>query len=319
MELIRGWHNLPAQPQPCAVTIGNFDGVHRGHQQLLKTLQQKARVLQLPVTVVTFEPQPNEYFAHEQTPPRLMRLREKLKVLQECGIDRVLCLRFNQALAAMSAEDFVRQILQQGLATRYILVGDDFRFGHDRAGDFVLLKQLGMQSGFQAEQMHLIALAGERVSSSRIRQLLMNGDLRQAKQLLGRPYNLSGRVAYGDKRGRIMGFPTANIYLHRKAVPIAGVYVVRMQGVHSQPLPGVANVGTRPTFNGTRSLLEVHLFDFNEMIYGRHVQVEFIHKLRDEQRYPSFELLKQQIFRDTEQARRFFNTNPRGIDRGVRK
>ncbi|MGB6977072.1 MAG: bifunctional riboflavin kinase/FAD synthetase [Gammaproteobacteria bacterium] len=308
MELIRGWHNLRAERQACAVTIGNFDGVHIGHQQLLKNLQQQARVLHLPTTVITFEPQPNEYFAHERIPPRLMRLREKLQVFAECGIDRVLCLRFNQSLSAMNAEDFVRQILFQGLATRYVLVGDDFHFGHCRAGDFALLKQLGTQLGFQVEQMHPITLAGERVSSSHIRRLLMNGDLQQAEQLLGRPYSLSGRVAYGDKRGRIMGFPTANIYLHRKAVPINGVYVVKMYGIRSQPLQGVANVGTRPTFDGTRSLLEVHLFDFDEIIYGRHVQVEFIHKLRDEQRYPSFELLKQQIFRDAEQARKFFLT-----------
>jgi riboflavin kinase/FMN adenylyltransferase len=306
MELICGKHNLQTRHQGCVVTIGNFDGVHIGHQQLLKALHQKARALQLPTTVITFEPQPNEYFSHGQIPPRLMRLREKIQAFRDCGIERVLCLRFDQALANLRAEDFVEQILQQGLATRYILVGDDFHFGYQRVGDFALLKQLETQCGFQAEQISPVQLSGARVSSSRIRQLLMNGDLQQAKQFLGRPYSLSGRIAHGDKRGRSIGFPTANIYLHRKAVPISGVYVVKMHGIRSQPLPGVANVGIRPTFDGTRSLLEVHLFDFDEMIYGRHVQVEFIHKLRDEQRYPSFELLKQQIFRDTEQARKFF-------------
>jgi riboflavin kinase/FMN adenylyltransferase len=309
MELIRGLHNLAPQRQGCIVTMGNFDGVHLGHQLLLKTLQQQARALQLISTVIIFEPQPNEYFAHGQIPPRLMRLREKLQAFKECGIERVVCLCFNQTLAAMSAENFVQQILQQDLANRYVMVGDDFRFGQQRTGDFALLTQLGKKAGFQTQQIPSVIIEKERVSSSRIRQLLMGGDLQHAEKLLGRPYCLSGRVAYGEKRGRILGFPTANIYLHRKAVPIGGVYVVKMHGIKAQPLPGVANVGTRPTFNGTRSLLEVHLFDFNEMIYSRHVQVEFIHKLRAEQRYASFELLKQQIFLDAQQAREFFLKN----------
>jgi riboflavin kinase/FMN adenylyltransferase len=306
MKFIRGLYNLSPEQKGCVVTIGNFDGMHCGHIELLKKLNAKAEQLQLPATVIIFEPQPNEYFGGAKTPPRLMRLREKLSVLQAQGVQQVLCLRFDKTLAALSAEQFVEQILIAGLQIKHLIIGDDFRFGYQRLGDFELLQRYAMSHNFTVDKIHTFLMQDERVSSSRVRRALEVGDLKIAEYLLGRPFTLSGRVAHGDKRGRIIGFPTANIYLHRKAVPIAGVYVVKMHGITRAGLPGVANVGTRPTVGGTRSLLEVHLFDFNRDIYGRHVEVEFIKKLRDEKRYDSFELLKEQIFKDAAQARQFF-------------
>lgn len=306
MELIRGIYNLKPEHRGCVATIGNFDGVHLGHQALLKNLTAKARELNLPSLVITFEPQPNEFFHHASIPPRLMRFREKFTALKNCGIDRVLCLRFNMQLAVLSAEDFITQILVAGLGVRHLVIGDDFHFGYKRRGDFSLLQQFGETNHYTVSSTEKVILENERVSSTRVRNALEEGDLKLAARLLGQPFLMSGRVAHGDKRGRIIGFPTANIYLHRKAVPLSGVYVVKMDGITAAPLQGVANVGNRPTVGGTRSLLEVHLFDFNQDIYGRHVNVEFIHKLRDEERYETFELLKQQIFKDAEQAQEFF-------------
>lgn len=306
MKFIRGLYNLPSNQAGSVVTIGNFDGIHRGHVELLKKLNTKAAELKLPATVIIFEPQPNEYFGGAKTPPRLMRLREKLSMLKKQGVQQVLCLNFNKMLAALSAEQFVEQVLIAGLNIKHLIIGDDFRFGYQRLGDFELLQRYAASHNFAVDKMPTFILQDERVSSSRIRRVLEAGDLKAASDLLGHPFTLSGRVAHGAKRGRIIGFPTANIYLHRKAVPIAGVYVVKMHGITRAALPGVANVGTRPTVDGTRSLLEVHLFDFNQDIYGRHVEVEFIKKLRDEKKYDSFELLKEQIFKDAAQARQFF-------------
>jgi riboflavin kinase / FMN adenylyltransferase len=306
MQIIRGTYNLKPKHQNCVVTIGNFDGVHLGHQALLKKLVNKARELHLPAVVITFEPQPNEYFKQDKIPPRLMRLREKIMALESCGVDRVLVLRFNQAMANVTAEQFIEKILVAGLRIQYLIIGDDFRFGYKRQGDFDMLQQSGKKFNFSVEKMDAFKYGNDRVSSSGVRKALEGGDLQLAQRLLSRPFALSGHIAHGDKRGRIIGFPTANIYLHRKAVPIMGVYVVRVYGLTSEPIHSVANVGNRPTVGGTRSLLEVHMFDFNQEVYGKHVSVEFIHKLRDEKRYDSFELLKQQIFRDAEQAREFF-------------
>ena len=253
-----------------------------------------------------FEPQPREYFMPEAAPPRLTRFREKLEVLRRCGVERVLCLRFNAHLANLPAADFIRIILLEGLDVRYLVVGDDFRFGKARTGDFALLEQAGRTHGFPVVNMHSFNIGNVRVSSTRIRDALRTGDLATAESLLGRSYRMSGRVAHGDKRGRTIGFPTANIYLHRAASPVDGVFAVEVFGIEGEPVPGVANVGTRPTVGGTRTLLEVHLFDFDRDIYGRHVQVSFLKKLREERRYDSFEALKQQILVDAEQARDWF-------------
>jgi riboflavin kinase/FMN adenylyltransferase len=307
LQLIRGLSNLSQQYQGCVVTIGNFDGVHRGHQALLTNVKARALVRNVPAVVITFEPQPGEFFARgKSSTPRLMRWREKFHALAHCDIDAVLVLRFDEKLAALSAEQFVKNILCDGLGVQHVIVGDDFRFGQGRQGDFEFLQAAGRQHGFTTENMPSVIIAGERVSSTRVRQALQKGEHALVETLLGRPYCMEGRVVYGDKRGRTIGFPTANIYLHRNLSPVSGVYSVRMHGVSAKSLPGVANVGTRPTVDGTRSLLEVHLFDFNQDIYKRQVTVEFCEKLRHEKRFDSFDLLKEQIGLDAAQARDYF-------------
>ncbi|HWS03529.1 MAG TPA: bifunctional riboflavin kinase/FAD synthetase [Gammaproteobacteria bacterium] len=306
MQLIRGLHNLVPALRGCAATIGNFDGVHLGHQAVLGQLAERAAALHLPTTAIIFEPQPQEFFAPEQAPPRLTRLREKLVALRRFSVDRVLCLRFNRALAGLSAEQFVQQVLIDGLGVRYLVVGDDFHFGKDRAGNFEFLTRAGERAGFQVAHMHSFELNAERVSSTRVRAALRAGDLHAAEQMLGRGYRMLGRVAHGDKRGRTIGFPTANLFLHRYSTPVQGVFAVELYGLESEPHYGVANVGTRPTVDGTRSLLEVHLFDFAGDIYGRQVAVEFVHKIRAEKRFDSFPELKAQIEQDAQQARTYF-------------
>ncbi len=306
MELIRGLHNLRTHHRGCVATIGNFDGVHLGHQSVLGQLADKGGERGLPTTVITFEPQPREYFRPESSPPRLTRLREKLQALGRHSVDRVLVIHFNRAFAALMAQQFIDRVLVQGLGVRYLVVGDDFRFGCNREGDFGLLRQAGARHGFEVANMHSFCIDGERVSSTRIRRALLAGDLNEAEKLLGRPYRMSGRVAHGDKRGRTIGFPTVNIHLHRRATPVEGVFAVEMFGVPGEPVAGVANVGTRPTVDGTRSLLEVHLFDFDHDVYGAHVHVDFLHKLRDEARFESFDALMRQIRRDAEDARAWF-------------
>ncbi len=306
MELVRGLHNLRPVHLGCAATIGSFDGIHLGHQAVLAQLAEQGRERRLPVTLITFEPQPREYFAPQSAPPRLTRFREKLEVLRHCQVDRVVCLRFNSYLAGLTADEFIQRILLDGLAVKYLVVGDDFRFGRERAGNHAMLEQAGNTHGFPVVTTPTFNVGTQRVSSTRIRSALREGDLHTAAALLGRPFWMSGRVAHGDKRGRTIGFPTANIFLHRTAVPVDGVFAVEMRGLDNRPIAGVANVGTRPTVGGTRALLEVHLFDFDRDIYGRHVQVSFLKKLRAEYKFESFQMLKQQIRRDAQQAREFF-------------
>jgi riboflavin kinase/FMN adenylyltransferase len=260
--------------------------------------------LDLPTTVVTFEPQPREFFQPDSAPARLTRLREKLQAIEETGVQRVVVLEFNKRMAAMLAETFVRELLVEGLGVRFLSVGDDFRFGRAREGDFQLLRNMGLEFGFEVENMNTYKLDADRVSSTRIRELLTLGDLTTAAQCLGRPYRICGRVIHGHKRGRTIGYPTLNVNMHRLVSPLHGVYAVKVEGLQPGGLPGVANIGNRPMVDGDhRYLLEVHLFDFNQQVYGEHVSVEFVQKLRDEQRFDSFELLRQQIQRDAEQAR----------------
>ena len=306
MQIIRNIQNLKPHHQGCVATIGNFDGVHLGHQAVLGQLAEKADELCLPLTVVTFEPQPQEVFRPEQAPPRLTRFREKVQALRRYAVDRVLVLKFNKGFAQQSPDDFIQNLLVNGLGVKYLVIGDDFRFGKDRAGDFGRLQAAGKEHGFEVVNMHTFALDEERVSSTRVREALGEGDLNAAEKLLGRIYRMSGRVAHGDKKGRTIGFPTANIHLHRIATPLRGVFAVELFGLEGEPLTGVANLGTRPTVCGMRTLLEVHLFDFEGDIYGKHVHVDFLHKLRDERRFESFDELKAQILRDAEQARHFF-------------
>jgi riboflavin kinase/FMN adenylyltransferase len=306
-ELVRSFYNIKAKHQGGVLTIGNFDGVHLGHQQLVAKVVAQAKALQVPSLVVTFEPHAFEFFGGDNvTIPRLTRLREKYCALADSGVDYVVILPFNQELANLSASDFVTKILHQDLRAKHIIVGDDFHFGYKRQGDLPLLQSMGQTLGFSAEALSTVIIEDERVSSTRVRKTLAEGNHALVKQLLGRPYTLMGRVRRGDQRGRQWGFPTLNIYLHRKLTPVKGVYTVKVYGIDEQPLPGVANVGVRPTVDGTRTLLEVHLLDFNQEIYGRYVQVEFCEKLRDEKRYDNFELLKEQIAKDVIAAREYF-------------
>jgi len=307
-KLIRSLCNIKPEHQGCVLTIGNFDGVHLGHQQLLESAVREARELHVPSIVMTFEPHAFEFFAHEKvTIPRLSRFREKFCALIEHDVDYVLILPFNQEFASLSASEFVTHILHDALHPRRIIVGDDFHFGRERQGTFSLLKEMGERLGFTAESLPTVMLDGERVSSTRVRKALSDGDHAMVRRLLGRSYSMLGKIRRGDQRGREFGFPTANIYLHRKLTPVRGVYTVFMHGIAEHPLPGVANVGVRPTVDGTKTLLEVHLLDFNQDIYGRYCQVEFCEKLRDEVRFPTFDLLKQQIAKDVAAAREYFN------------
>ena len=302
--LIRGLHNLRAAHRDCVATIGNFDGVHLGHQAVFSALTARAHAAGLPSLVITFEPQPMEFFRPEQAPPRLTRLREKLEAIYTCGIDRVLLIRFDAAFAAADADDFVRRILVEKLGIRHLYVGDDFRFGRDRVGDFALLKAMGGQLGFGVESLGTVAEDGSRVSSTRIRDALQAGDLAHAARCLGRRYRICGRVAHGNKRGRTIGFPTLNVGLLRRSTPLRGVFAVQVLGLAESPLPGVANIGNRPTLQGDdRLLLEVHLFDFEREVYGRHVEVDFVEHIRDERRFESFDALREQIQRDAQRAR----------------
>ena len=305
MELIRGLHNLRPHHHGSVVTIGNFDGVHLGHQAVLGQLAERADRLGLPTVVVIFEPQPQEFFGAAPL-PRLTRLREKLQALRRFSVNRVLCLRFDRSFAALTAEQFIDRVLRQGLGVRYLVVGDDFRFGADRLGNYALLQQAGRDHDFEVTHTRTFTISGERVSSTRIRRALATGDLALAEQLLGRCYRMSGRVAHGDKRGRTIGFPTANIHLHRQQTPLDGVFAVQLHGIGAEPLPGVANIGRRPTVNGSEVRLEVHLFDFSGDIYGRYVTVDFLQRIRPEQRFESFAALREQIVHDAATARRFF-------------
>jgi riboflavin kinase / FMN adenylyltransferase len=304
MRITHGFRPLDT---PHAVTIGNFDGLHLGHQAMLARLQDVARARGLPSCVLSFEPHPREFFAPEQAPARLSSLREKAEHLQRLGIDRLHVFRFDRAFASLTAEAFIEQVLGTTLEARYVLVGDDFRYGAKRAGDFALLKQEGERLGFDAEFLPTVEVAGERSSSTAVRQALAAGELEHAARLLGRPYSISGRVVHGDKLGRDIGFPTANIQLKHNRPPLMGIFAVELYGLNGAPLPGVASLGRRPTVKGADAVpvLEVHLFDFKAEIYGRRVRVDFLHKLRDEAKYPDLDTLVAQIRRDVDNARHF--------------
>lgn len=307
MHLIRGLHNLRPAHKGCALTIGNFDGVHLGHQAIIQHLRDIANQLNCPSAVMTFEPLPHEYFTKEQSSARLNRLREKVYALAPTGTDFLLCLKFNQWLAEMPATDFIEKILIEQLAIKYLLVGDDFRFGKGRTGDFEMLVQAGEQYGFKVEDTPTQLHHNERISSTRIRDALKLGQLELAAEMLGHDYNICGRVAHGDKRGRTIGFPTANIKLYHRNIPLSGVYAVTMD-ISGRLINGVANIGKRPTVDGINVQLEVHLFDFAEDIYGRHVCVNFKHKIREERKFNSLDELQSQIHNDCDSAKDFFRT-----------
>lgn len=306
---IRGLHNLRPRHRSCVATIGSFDGVHLGHQAILQQLKQAAEAHHLPAVVIVFEPQPHEFFSGEKAPARLMRLREKIQALFAAGIDRVLCVRFNDALRHLSARQFIEQVLVQGLDIKHLVVGDDFRFGCDRKGDFTLLQEVGKERGFSVSDTCTLLLHGERASSTRIRHLLELGEFAQAEELLGRPYSITGRVGYGQQLGRKLGVPTANIHLRRYRSPLHGVFTVTAI-LDSKTYQGVANVGVRPTVGGDKKpILEVHLFNFSTGIYGTSITVFFLRKLRNEQKFASLDELKLQLQIDIAQAKTFFTLN----------
>lgn len=306
MRVTRG---IPAAAAtPVALTIGNFDGVHLGHQAMLAELKRGAGRLGVPACVLTFEPHPREFFAPDKAPVRLTALREKLELLAQCGVDRVHICRFNYRFAQIAAEDFIAEVIARGLGARWVLVGDDFRFGARRAGDFVMLKQAASRLGFEVTALAGFAQEGERVSSTAVRNALVKGDLDRAERLLGRAYAISGRVTRGDGLGRKLGFPTANVQMKHNRPPLTGIFAVRLHGAGREPLPGVASLGVRPTVKqGGAPVLEVHVLDFSSDLYRCHVRVEFLHKFRDEEKYADLATLTKQIALDVENTRTFFS------------
>jgi riboflavin kinase/FMN adenylyltransferase len=286
-------------------TLGNFDGVHVGHQQMIKTLVERANKANVPSMVIVFEPQPLEFLS-DNPPARLTTFHEKSVIFKQMGVDQIHCLEFNQDLALMSPEDFIQSILSESLHIQHLVVGDDVHFGHQKRGDLALLQALGPQYGFTTEGLGSIMVGSERVSSTAVREALKAGNLARAEQLLGRPYSMRGVVQAGDQRGRLMGYPTANIDPARVRVPLTGVFAVKVLR-HCDPEIGMANLGTRPTIGGLKTLLEVNIFDFNESIYGQEIEVEFCHKIRDEQRFESMEALIAQIKADKLAVESYFH------------
>lgn len=308
MELIRGFHNLREQHRGCVLSIGNYDGVHRGHQALLSRLRELAAAHRLPAVVQVFEPTPREYFAADQAPGRVQTLRDKLASLAEAGVERALCVRFGRQLSALSAEEFVVGQLVRRLGVKAIIVGDDFRFGAGRGGDLAMLQRLGEQHGFTAESLATVADAGARVSSSAIRAALADADLKQVERLLGRPYTLSGRVRGGQRLGRELGMPTANVGLPRPMAIRYGVYAVQAQlAGQARWWPAVANIGVRPSVDGpVRRLLETHILGAPGDLYGQLMQVRFRRFIRPEARFESLAALRRQMHEDRAAAEQFF-------------
>jgi riboflavin kinase/FMN adenylyltransferase len=307
MELIRGIHNLKPRHRGCVATIGNYDGLHLGHRQVLRQLKEQAAADGLPSLVMSFEPTPLEFFCGENAPARLSTFREKVEQFREIGIDRFFCVHFTWEVAEMSPEQFIRALLVGGIDVRHLVVGDDFRFGRDRSGNFDTLLASGRSYGFEVVDTPSFSVDGMRVSSTVVRDALGRGDLELAEQMLGRRYSMSGRVIRGDQLGRKLGYPTANMRVHRQKSPLKGVYAVRVSGL-GEVRDAMASLGTRPTVDGREMRLEVHIFDFDEDIYGSHLRVEFVARLRDEQRFDSVELMAEQLARDARSARDILGT-----------
>jgi riboflavin kinase/FMN adenylyltransferase len=311
MRIFRGFHHQGLYPS-AAVTIGNFDGVHRGHQAMIALLKNEAKHRNLPACVLTFEPHPREFFAQIKgtpldAPPRVALLRDKLEELYNCGVDQVVVMRFDQRLSSQSPRQFVDEVLLKGLGTRYLLVGDDFRFGAKRAGDYAFLDTAGKAQGFDVARMNAYEVSGLRVSSSAVRDALGRCDFAQVRELLGRPYTISGHVTHGKKLGRELGFPTLNLRFTHTRAAISGIFVVQVHGLSNAPLPAVASFGVRPAIDDdNRVLLEVHLLDWQGNAYGKIIRVEFLHKLRDEAKYDSLDALAAAIAQDGAQARAWF-------------
>jgi riboflavin kinase / FMN adenylyltransferase len=309
MRLIRGIPRTQAFKNGCVLTIGNFDGVHLGHKAVIDKLAERGKSLSLPVVILIFEPQPLEYFLRDKAPPRLTRLREKVTQFAKLPVDDLVIVRFNKQLADYDAEQFIDEILVERLNIKHLVVGDDFRFGKARHGDFALLKEQGEVRGFKVEDTGSLLINDQRISSTLIRNALSKGDLEQAEAMLGHRYSMCGRVIHGDKRGRTIGYPTANIRMARKNLPISGVFAVTMTGIDGLEIEGIANVGVRPTVDGSNKvILETHLFDFDRDIYGNKVTVHFKQKIRAERRFQTVDELKEQIVADVVEAKNIFAT-----------
>ena len=309
MELIRNLHNFRERHRGCVATIGNFDGVHLGHQAIIRQLKKAAEKYGQPSVIVTFEPHPQEFFSPKHAPARLMRLREKLGYLRQTGIDRVVCLRFDQSLANLTAEDFIRNILVDKLGVRHLIIGDDFRFGKKRRGDITTLKEHAGEFGFDVEHTDTCMINGRRISSTWLRELLADGKMVEATELLGRPYAISGRVVHGEKRGRVLGYPTININLHRHLSPVCGIFAARVYGLQAEANHAAVSIGSRPVFGGNDINLEAHLLDFDQEVYGAYVSVELLKLLRHEMMFDNVEELKKQMDLDITEARKLFNEN----------
>ncbi|MDF3036368.1 MAG: bifunctional riboflavin kinase/FAD synthetase [Paucimonas sp.] len=311
MKVFRGLPNAESRA-PCALAIGNFDGVHRGHQALLARVREAALRLKVEAAVMTFEPHPREYFAQlagdlSKAPTRIANLRDKLQSLSNAGIDRVIVEHFNAHFAALSPQEFIENILVQGLHAKWLIVGDDFRFGAKRAGDIAMLREAGKRHDFEVETLETVTIGDTRISSSAVRHALAAGDFAQARRLLGHPFSISGHVVHGKKLGRSIGFPTLNLRVAHKRPALSGIFVVQVHGLDSKPLPGVASLGVRPTLEDSgRVLLETYLFDFDRQTYGEVIRVEFLKKLRDEEKYVDLPTLTAAIARDVEHARAYF-------------
>lgn len=308
-RLFRDVEGVVLSPRGSVVCIGAFDGLHRGHRALIGRAVARARELDVDAVALSFEPLPREFFSREDKPPRLLRARARFEGLRDLGVDLVGLLRFSPALASMAANDFVERVLVQRLRAREVWVGPDFRFGRSRGGDLALLQSMGATRGFSAHAVDAVANDGERLSSSRIREALMAGELDAAAQMLGRPYAISGRVVRGAQLGRTLGYPTANLRLGGKASALRGIFATRVHGVGPLPRASVSSLGTRPTVSGVEPLLEAHLFDFDGDLYGQRIEVEFVAKLRDEEKFDSLDALVTQMHRDAEQARAILAAN----------
>ena len=306
MKLVRHLTSLPAQHTGSVIAIGNFDGIHLGHQSIIRQMLDTSRETGFPCVLFTFEPYPREFFSPEKAPARIMRLREKIICLREFAIDYLVCQRFDLALSKLPAEDFIEQYLVDKLRVRRLIVGEDFRFGHNRTGDLELLLRAGRNSGFEVDCTGNVVIDGRRVSSSWLRECLEQGDLSRVMQLTGRPYTISGRVVHGDKRGKSLGFPTININLHRLRSPVSGIFASRVHGLVENGLPAVSSIGSRPVFNGTFINLETHILDFSGDVYNRYVSVELCKKIRDEQDFTSVDDLKARMKTDIEETRNYF-------------
>ncbi len=316
MELIRGMHNLAGRHRGCVATLGNFDGVHLGHRTILSQLARLGRDLGLASTLVTFEPPPQEFFAGPKARPRLTRFREKMLALDATPVDRVIVLRFDETLSRVPAGTFIEQFLVSRLGVKLVVAGDDFRFGQGARGNLALLEEYGTRHDYAVVRHETYMVGGARVSSSRVREALASGDLGLAEKLLGRSYFMCGRVGRGNRLGSRIGYPTANVMPRRRACALAGIFVVSVGGVGARALPGVASIGTRPTVGGKQVVLEAHVFDFDGDLYGKHIRVNFLEKLRDEQHFGSVEAMTRQIARDAAQARAFFHAAPESANAG---